>query len=486
MSWTCSRRRAFPVFIAIAAAGYLVYLLSPSWPWVFVGLALATGWSGMASPATFAVIADALPRDRRAMGFTVQSILRRVPRLVSPLVGGALFLLITGLAVAGISVVGSLIVRREPRNLVGWVLLGSSLGLAAQSAAFDYISLSQDRFSLGLPATVPVAWIDNWLMIPSLFGLVILVPLLFPTGRLPSPRWRPVGVLALIGITVTTVGSALAPGPLQVGGIDNPLSLRLPHPIVDIAGGIDVVSGLALFGLTAAAVVVRYRHGTPLERLQLRWFAYPATLGIVGIGASNIVTTGLSDAAWIGGLLAIAVTPFAIGIAILRHRLFDIDLVIKRTISYGVLTVLLVGLEIGGVLVLQNVLSTITREQTYAVAATTLGVAALFWAVLQPWWGFPFDALGATVSLEGSLDAVDAPVWALCLWMIVLGTILPFVLSLGALHHLPATRVATVSMIEVLLAALVAWIWLGETLSAAQLLGGAVVLVGVVLAQTSR
>jgi len=308
--------------------------------------------------------------------------------------GDAVFLVVTALAVAGISVVGSLIVRREPRNLVGWVLLGSSLGLAAQSAAFDYISLSRDRFSLGLPATVPVAWVDNWLMIPSLIGLVILVPLLFPTGRLPSPRWRPVGVLALIGITVTTVGSALAPGPLQVGGIDNPLSLRLPHPIVDIAGGIDVVSGLALFGLTAAAVVVRYRHGTPLERLQLRWFAYPATLGIVGIGASNIVTTGLSDAAWIGGLLAIAVTPFAIGIAILRHRLFDIDLVIKRTISYGVLTVLLVGLEIGGVLVLQNVLSTITREQTYAVAATTLGVAALFQPArrrIQGWVDRRFD-----------------------------------------------------------------------------------------------
>jgi drug/metabolite transporter (DMT)-like permease len=114
----------------------------------------------------------------------------------------------------------------------------------------------------------------------------------------------------------------------------------------------------------------------------------------------------------------------------------------------------------------------------------SLGVAALLWAVVQPWWGFPFDALGASVPLE--LGSADAPVWALSLWMVVLGTILPFVLSLGALHHLPATRVATVSMIEVLLAALVAWAWLGETLSAAQLVGGAVVLVGVVLAQTSR
>jgi drug/metabolite transporter (DMT)-like permease len=126
------------------------------------------------------------------------------------------------------------------------------------------------------------------------------------------------------------------------------------------------------------------------------------------------------------------------------------------------------------------------RRDALSLTCLSLGVAAVFWAVLQPWWGFPFDALGATVSLEGSLEAVDAPVWTLCLWMIVLGTILPFVLSLGALHHLPATRVATVSMIEVLLAALVAWVWLGETLSAAQLVGGGVVLVGVVLAQTSR
>jgi drug/metabolite transporter (DMT)-like permease len=124
------------------------------------------------------------------------------------------------------------------------------------------------------------------------------------------------------------------------------------------------------------------------------------------------------------------------------------------------------------------------RRDALSLTCLSLGVAALLWAVVQPWWGFPFDALGASVPLE--LGPGDAPVWALSLWMVVLGTILPFVLSLGALHHLPATRVATVSMIEVLLAALVAWAWLGETLSAAQLVGGAVVLVGVVLAQTSR
>ena len=124
------------------------------------------------------------------------------------------------------------------------------------------------------------------------------------------------------------------------------------------------------------------------------------------------------------------------------------------------------------------------RRDALSLTCLSLGVAALLWAVVQPWWGFPFDALVTTVPLE--LGSADAPVWALCLWMVVLGTIIPFALSLGALHHLPATRVATVSMLEVLLAALVAWAWLGEALSAAQVVGGAVVLVGVVLAQTSR
>lgn len=85
------RRRAFQLFIAVASAGYLVYLLSPSWPWLFAGLALSMAWHSMASPAVFAVIGDALPREKRAMGFTLQSILKRVPMVVSPLAGGLLW-----------------------------------------------------------------------------------------------------------------------------------------------------------------------------------------------------------------------------------------------------------------------------------------------------------------------------------------------------------------------------------------------------------
>jgi MFS family permease len=97
------RRRAFLTFVALASAGYLVYLLSPSWPFLFVGLALIMAWQSMASPAIFAVIGDALPRERRAMGFTVQSILRRVPIVIAPMAGGALiarFGIVRGIHVA--------------------------------------------------------------------------------------------------------------------------------------------------------------------------------------------------------------------------------------------------------------------------------------------------------------------------------------------------------------------------------------------------
>lgn len=126
------------------------------------------------------------------------------------------------------------------------------------------------------------------------------------------------------------------------------------------------------------------------------------------------------------------------------------------------------------------------QRDALSLTCLSFGVATGFWAVVQPWWGFPFEALGESVSLQGGLESVTAPVWALCVWMILLGTIFPYVLSLGALHYLPATRVSIVAMIEVVVASIVAWVWLDEALSAAQLAGGGIVMLGIVLAQTSR
>jgi drug/metabolite transporter (DMT)-like permease len=125
-------------------------------------------------------------------------------------------------------------------------------------------------------------------------------------------------------------------------------------------------------------------------------------------------------------------------------------------------------------------------RDAYSLLAWGFSFAALFWAVFQPWWTFPLDLVDGSVSLLGKLDDVSAPVWALLAYVVVLGTVVPFILLVSALHHVPATRVTIVAMLEPVLAAIVAWVWLGEELAAVQIAGGLVVLAGVVLAQTAR
>jgi drug/metabolite transporter (DMT)-like permease len=127
----------------------------------------------------------------------------------------------------------------------------------------------------------------------------------------------------------------------------------------------------------------------------------------------------------------------------------------------------------------------VVRRDPYSLVCLAIGAAAGFWAVVQPWWSFPFASLGTDVALPGGLG-LTVPVWALAAWMIVLGTIAPFTLSIGALRHLPATTVTIVATFEPVAAAVIAWAWLGETLSAVQITGGAVVLAGILLAETSR
>ena len=112
--------------------------------------------------------------------------------------------------------------------------------------------------------------------------------------------------------------------------------------------------------------------------------------------------------------------------------------------------------------------------------------ATLFWAIAQPWWSFPFDVPGRTVSLLGHLSDLHLPIWVLMTWMIVLGTIVPFFLIVGSMRHITATRAGILAMVEPVVASLVAWAWLGETLNGTTLVGGAIVLCGIVLAQTAR
>jgi drug/metabolite transporter (DMT)-like permease len=125
-------------------------------------------------------------------------------------------------------------------------------------------------------------------------------------------------------------------------------------------------------------------------------------------------------------------------------------------------------------------------RDVYSLLAWGFSFAALFWAVVQPWWSFPTEIAGESVSLLGRFEDATAPVWLLLAYIVVLGTVVPFILLVSALHHVPATRVTIVAMLEPVLAAVVAWVWLGEELAAVQIAGGLIVLIGVILAQTSR
>jgi hypothetical protein len=242
-----------------------------------------------------------------------------------------------------------------------------------------------------VPGAIWFAWLGQLTWVPEIACLFILLPLFYPTGRLPSARWRVVIVIAGALVVIGGVSGAFVgwtPAPYPLG---NPLALGgLPGDLVSflnyVVGTVLVMAGGAL---AIASLIVRYRRAAPIERQQLKWFAAVAILTGLG-GAANIVTSSSGSAAPTGTLgtvnavsgfvtyVGLALLPVAIGIAILRYRLYEIDRLISRTISYGVLTAIVGGLFVGFILVFQAVLAPVTRSNELAVAGSTLLAAALF------------------------------------------------------------------------------------------------------------
>jgi hypothetical protein len=270
--------------------------------------------------------------------------------------------------IIGAPILGGLIASRRPRNPYGWLWLGFGLGLALQSLAMSYeaYALVVEPGSLAAPRTI-----SHVLELGGQAALTLapLLMLLFPTGRLPSRRWRP------LAWTSTTAGAVLLAlvlffdNPDQVGGA------------ISIAAVAVVSVIFASIFLSALSIVVRYRRASGAERQQLKWFALAAVLiGVVTAGhllfldlllPEALLT--LLDAATITGLYV------AVGIAILRYRLYDIDIIINRTLVYGSLTVTLVIVYLGSVIGLQYILRALTgQESQLAIVASTLAIAALF------------------------------------------------------------------------------------------------------------
>ena len=278
------------------------------------------------------------------------------------------------------SVVGAIIASRQPRNAIGWIFCGVGLVMGINSLAGGYAEyrLSGDYGPWSLAETA--AWFASWSWTILVYLPTSFLLLLFPDGRLPSPRWRPVAWCAVLGLIGLVMGTALGPGPLE-----NFPQIMNPYGVDSLILDAVAVTGyiLASTSMVASAVslIVRTRRAGRVERQQIKWLAYG---GAVAVGA---VFVGGVIAVWIGevgislitiGLLGV---PISTGVAIARYRLYEIDIIINRTLVYGSLTAILAGVYFGSVTATQALFSILTDQQKLpqvVVVTSTLLIAALF------------------------------------------------------------------------------------------------------------
>jgi hypothetical protein len=274
------------------------------------------------------------------------------------------------------AVIGALLASLRPRNPIGWLFLCAPLSAA--------VGVFSDELAIyGLvtaPGTIPVwiaqtaAWLATWVWMGNLAPLVFVV-LLFPSGRLPSERWRPIGWAIAISFLVFTFIFALGtPGNQDHPEIKNPLAIQQLVPLgllIQESFGVFIF----IFGLAVLSIVARYRAATALEKQQLKWIVMAGVFMVIAFTAGSALPSPIADFGFIAALVAL---PIAIAIAILRHRLYDIDVLINRTIVYTGLTVALGATFFGGLVLLQGLLRPVTGASELGVALSTLVSFTLF------------------------------------------------------------------------------------------------------------
>jgi len=277
-----------------------------------------------------------------------------------------------GLLTLSLSGAGALIVTRHPGNAIGWIFLalGVSGGFWESAEGWGYLAAERD-----LPGGAIGEWIILWSWIVDFAGWA-LVFLLFPDGRLLSRRWRPwLGVLAM-GVLLALPGQALDAGlGSEFTSGSNPVAVEgLPTQLL-LTAGLTLMLATLVTGVVC--LVVRFRRGGTVERQQLKWMALAASLLVV-TGLAALFLWYDSILVRVAVALALNALPIGAGIAIFKYRLYDIDVVINRTLVYGALTAMLAATYLAVVLVLQLALNPLTEESGLAVAGSTLAVAALF------------------------------------------------------------------------------------------------------------
>ena len=276
--------------------------------------------------------------------------------------------------------IGWLIASRRRENRVGWMLLaiGFFYALTQFSSTYAAYGLVAD------PGSLPLADVMSWLTVLTwvpAFMLFILLLLVFPDGRPPSARWQPIVWIAGVALVVMLVPGAIAFWPyrgslLLATDVSTPASDTAPA-IAGLLLGVGLILGLVVATAGAAALVVRFRRSVGTEHQQIKWFASAAVAEVAAIFVTTLVVLPPPFDAVVAVVVA-PLIPIAVGIAILRYRLYDIDRIMSRTVSYGAVTGILAVVFVGTILVSQTVLASFFSGNSVAVAASTLVVAALF------------------------------------------------------------------------------------------------------------
>lgn len=273
-------------------------------------------------------------------------------------------------AAAALATVASVMVARVPENRIGWILGGVTVWMAATFLVIMIL------YILHLPGDEQTAW-ANWLGTWTfvLFVPTALVLMIFPTGTLPSPRWGALPWLAVAGTAAWAVSEATG----ETMGLEGELSNPFANPeILRVAEVVVFLLLPALIGMVAS-IVLRYRQSPPEMRLQIKWVTLGRALQVLAIlvtwSAELVSPADFPVEAVLVGMLSTLIVPIALAVAILKYRLYEIDRLLSRTVSYAVLGALLAGFFFGGVIGIQALFG---ASNDLAVAGTTLAVAALF------------------------------------------------------------------------------------------------------------
>jgi signal transduction histidine kinase len=274
------------------------------------------------------------------------------------------FLPVVFLTILGYSTVGAILASRNPRNPMGWIMLTVGLAFALAQATETYAKYTLEIDPGVLPFGAVAAWFGTWDYAVAFAALLVLA-LLYPSGRVVSPRWRMVPWIVVASASIAAVGTALGPGSLEVETgftVANPFGLEAVRPIVEITGGIGWIGLLASIPLSIASLVLRYRRSEGESRQQIRWLAFIAVAVIAclllaiatGLIFGERFDRSIGPQVFFGvifSLVGVGV-PIAMGVAVLKYRLYDLDLVIKKTIVFAILVLLLLAIAGLGALLL--------------------------------------------------------------------------------------------------------------------------------------